>query len=37
MKTVREYDMLPHVVEPDRNNQNRTEGFIREIRKNGIE
>ena len=33
MKTVREYDILPHVIEPDRHNQNRVEGVIREIRK----
>ena len=32
IKTVREYDILPHVVEPDRQNQNRVEGVIREIR-----
>ena len=32
IKTVREYDILPHVIEPNRHNQNRVEGFIREIR-----
>ena len=33
MKTVREYGMLPYVIEPDRHNQNRVEGVIRKIRK----
>ena len=37
MKTVYEYDMLPHVIEKDKLNQNRVEGVIREICKNGIE
>ena len=33
MKVVREYEIIPHVIEPDRHNQNRVEGVIREVRK----
>ena len=33
MKTVRDYYILPHVIEPDRHNKNRVDGVIREIRK----
>ena len=32
MKIFREYDMLHHVIEPDRCNQNIVEVFIREMR-----
>ena len=33
MKAIREYEILPHVIEPDRHNQNKVEGVIREIQK----
>ena len=33
MKAIREYEIIPHVIEPDRHNQNKVEGVIREIRK----
>ena len=33
MKTIREYEIIPHIIEPDRHNQNRVEGVIREVRK----
>ena len=33
MKVIREYEIIPHVIEPDRHNQNRVEGFIREVSK----
>ena len=33
MKVIREFEIIPHVIEPDRHNQNRVEGVIREVRK----
>ena len=33
MKFIREFEIIPHVIEPDRHNQNRVEGVIREVRK----
>ena len=33
MKDIRKVEIIPHVIEPDRHNQNRVEGEIREVRK----
>ena len=33
MKVIREYEIIPHVIEPGRHNQNRIEGVIQELRK----
>ena len=33
MKTVRDFDIIPRVIEPDRHNQNRVKGVIRDVRK----
>ena len=33
LKGIREFEIIPHVIEPDRHNQNRVEGIIREVRK----
>ena len=32
-KVLREHEIIPHQIEPDRHNQNRVEGVIREVRK----
>ena len=33
IKVILEYEIIPHVIEPDKHNQNRVEGFIRDVRK----
>ena len=33
MKVIREFEIIPHVIEPDRHNQNMVEGVIREVHK----